>query len=291
MYMSPEQAMGVAKIDGRPDVFAFGSILFEGLCGYRCFEAANFNALIVMIATQRPRSIDACAPYMPEPLRALVRDCLVVDRRQRIGTFDEIALRLGELLPWLENDPKRLPSPRLLGPPSDPDATNALPAMVRPSARPAAPGMLSASGIKATAARGPSGSYTWGTLPGAATRSFPLLPLAVGAAAFAIFVTVAVAFAIGFRWRAPTPHTFAATEATPAAPTAAQDGTGRLFVTATPGSCTLFIDGATKGLTPVVMDLAAGAHQLRCDPPGGKPRLASVDVLAGGAARYKFSLE
>ncbi|MDB4994310.1 MAG: Serine/threonine protein kinase, partial [Myxococcaceae bacterium] len=333
MYMSPEQAMGASGIDGRTDIFAFGSILFEGLAGYRCFEAANFNALIVMIATQHPKNIDDCAPHMPEPLRALVRDCLVVDRKQRVGSFDEIVDRLGLLLPYLENDPLRLPSPRLLAPPSDPDATNALPAMMRPSDRP--PGMGgqtgrgSASGIKVTAPRAQSGSYSqpWGagTMPGMSAK-FPLLPLALGAGAFALLVTVAVAFAIGFRWNAPARSTLATTSTVattpastsptaeptaessgttndgvidvdslpvvPGAPkTVAAHGTGRLAVMATPGWCTLFVDGASKGATPTVLELASGPHQLRCDPPSGKPRLASVNVIEGGAARYRFSLE
>ncbi|MGH7293902.1 MAG: serine/threonine protein kinase, partial [Polyangiaceae bacterium] len=43
LYMSPEQAMGAAGIDGRTDVFAFGGILFEALTGQRAFEAPNFN--------------------------------------------------------------------------------------------------------------------------------------------------------------------------------------------------------------------------------------------------------
>jgi hypothetical protein len=60
---------------------------------------------------------------------------------------------------------------------------------------------------------------------------------------------------------------------------------------ATPGWCTLFVDGASKGATPTVLELPSGPHQLRCDPPSGKPRLASVNVLEGGAARYRFSLE
>jgi eukaryotic-like serine/threonine-protein kinase len=342
MYMSPEQAMGASGIDGRTDVFAFGSILFEGLCGYRCFEGANFNALIVMIATQRPKNIDECAPHVSEPLRALIKDCLVVDRKQRVGTFEEVVDRLGLLVPYLENDPTRLPSPHLIGPPSDPDATNALPAMVRASDRPPAPGQGrgSASGIKVAAPHGQSGSYgaPWGTgtTPGAASMKFPVLPLALGAAAFAVLVTVGVAFAIGFRWRAPVARTVAAATQTPPTPqtpptasgmtsiaetragasdgtgalegTGAIDvdtlrvvpggpkaavghGTGRLFVTATPGSCTLFIDGAAMGPTPAVMDLASGAHQLRCDPSSGKPRLASLTVLEGSTARYKFSLE
>src|SRR5580693_8170643 len=58
LYMSPEQARGAAGIDGRTDVFAFGSMLFEALTGKRAYDAPNFNALIVCIATKQPRSID-----------------------------------------------------------------------------------------------------------------------------------------------------------------------------------------------------------------------------------------
>jgi hypothetical protein len=98
LYMSPEQAMGQLDIDHRTDVFAFGAILFEGLCGFRCFDAPNFNALIVMIATQQPKSIDQYAPQMPESVRALVRDCLVTDKNRRIESFDRIIERMTPLL-------------------------------------------------------------------------------------------------------------------------------------------------------------------------------------------------
>ncbi|MBN9166618.1 MAG: serine/threonine protein kinase, partial [Myxococcales bacterium] len=58
LYMSPEQARGESHLDGRTDIFAFGAILFEALCGYRPYEAKNFNALIVKIATTKPKAID-----------------------------------------------------------------------------------------------------------------------------------------------------------------------------------------------------------------------------------------
>jgi len=128
LYMSPEQAMG-AVIDSRTDVFAFGTIMFEALCGYRAFDAPNFNALIVMIATTQPKKIDDGAPKLPESLRAVVRDCMVTDKVKRLGTFEEVADRLNAALPELERSKHVLPSPmRPAGEPlSDPDATNALP--------------------------------------------------------------------------------------------------------------------------------------------------------------------
>jgi serine/threonine-protein kinase len=136
LYMSPEQAMGAAGIDGRTDVFAFGGILFESLTGQRAFDAPNFNALIVTIATKQPKSVDEVAPSLPEPLRALVRDCMVTDKTNRLGSFDAIVERLNAMSPTLAELELRLPSPYRAERPSDPDATNALPVVMRKSERP-----------------------------------------------------------------------------------------------------------------------------------------------------------
>ena len=127
LYMSPEQAMGAAGIDGRTDVFAFGGILFESLTGQRAYDAPNFNALIVTIATKQPKNIDDVGPALPEPLRALVRDCLVTDKDRRIASFDEVAERIDKMLPELSGASIPLPKAQHERP-SDPDATAALPA-------------------------------------------------------------------------------------------------------------------------------------------------------------------
>ncbi len=129
LYMSPEQAMGAAGIDGRTDVFAFGGILFESLTGQRAFDAPNFNALIVTIATKQPKNIDEVAPTLPEALRSLVRDCLVTDKNRRLSAFDDVADRIEKMLPELAAAKVPLPSPYLSDRPSDsdPDTTNALP--------------------------------------------------------------------------------------------------------------------------------------------------------------------
>jgi len=129
LYMSPEQAMGAEGIDGRTDVFAFGSILFEALSGQRAFEAPNFNALIVTIATSQPKKIDDVAPQLPEPLRALIRDCIVTDKTKRLDSFDRIVERLDAMMPELAKCDLRVPSN------GDPDATGPL---VRASDRPPA---------------------------------------------------------------------------------------------------------------------------------------------------------
>jgi serine/threonine protein kinase len=135
LYMSPEQARGESNLDGRTDVFAFGAILFEALCGYRAYEAKNFNALIVKIATSKPKSIDECAPHVPESLRAIVRGCLEIDLKRRLQTFEEITSRVRSTLSELEASGQRLPTPLIATSVVDPDATNALP-VLRASDRP-----------------------------------------------------------------------------------------------------------------------------------------------------------
>jgi len=136
LYMSPEQARGDSHLDGRTDIFAFGAILFEALCRYRAYEAKNFNALIVKIATSKPKNIDECAPHVPELLRAVVRGCLETDLKKRFQSFDEVVRVLRAGLPELEASPLRLPTPVFATSAGvDPDATNALP-VLRASDRP-----------------------------------------------------------------------------------------------------------------------------------------------------------
>ena len=165
LYMSPEQARGEAHLDGRTDVFAFGAILFEALCGYRAYEARNFNALIVKIATTKPKSIDQCAPHVPESLRAIVRGCLEVDLKRRIQTFEEVTGRLRSVLQELEASPLRLPTPMIATAVVDPDATNALP-VLRASDRPPAIASYAPSGNHPAAGQlSASGSVAPGSVP------------------------------------------------------------------------------------------------------------------------------
>ncbi|HEX7665506.1 MAG TPA: serine/threonine-protein kinase, partial [Polyangiaceae bacterium] len=356
MYMSPEQAKGESSIDGRTDIFAFGAMMFEALAGFRCYDAPNFNALIVAIATTQPKSIHDAAPRMPDSLRDLVADCIQVDKNKRIATFEDVVDRLGLIVPNLEDLGIRLPSPLLTGPPSDPDATNAFPAIVRSDRAPQTgksgsipPGAVFdnvAGGVSFTTSPGVrTGKETPLTLPSYSPkrRASDLAPRpsviealgaqpkpvlfglgAVGLAAgviFVILVVMALKKSPGESTAAakttPTATTPVAmvnevTSASPAAkqndppvidvdslpvvpsntpaPAAVGKGTGKVLVASTPW-CTLFVDGQSKGPTPVAVELAAGAHQLRCDPPKGEPKVANVGITDGATARYKFTFE
>ena len=363
LYMSPEQARGDSHLDGRTDVFAFGAILFEALCGYRAYEAKNFNALIVKIATTKPKSIDECAPRVTESLRAVVRGCLEIDLRKRIQTFEEVTGRLRAALPELEASGLRLPTPLIATAVVDPDATNALPVM-RASDRPPpahyTPGSsfspaamppsghppsghppLSMSGsvppgsIPPYPSSGPTGP-SWHT-PNTSYASVNVAParprssawLAAGAVALGV---VALGAGVGLGWQSRGPGASAAStvaakpaettkaNAAPPPPSATPlpaasgteppsisvdslpgankttgllpHGSGRLHVTAAPGWCNLTIDGKERGPTPVAgIDLPSGAHQLRCDAPGGRIKTQSITVQDGATSRIKISLE
>jgi serine/threonine-protein kinase len=346
LYMSPEQAMGAPGIDGRTDVFAFGGILFESLTGERAYDAPNFNALIVTIATKQPKRIDDVKPELPEVLRALVRDCLVTDKDKRIASFDEVAERIEKMLPELKDAPYALPKPTGERP-SDPDATAALPArksghtpvtVSAPTAQPTngpvsvgprsgnRPADLARKASEvATAWLGSGESYMKKLSPrtllvaAGGTGVFVLLLIVLGlTAAFsggndtkstAAIQGSGIAAATG---TATPPATVAAAPQStiPSADESAEvpvisvdslpvagrgapaKGNGRLSVIATPGWCSVSVDGVQRGVTPLAtFELPAGGHRLDCVSPSGKSRTASINVAEGTATHYRFTLE
>jgi serine/threonine-protein kinase len=286
LYMSPEQAMGAPNLDGRTDIFAFGSIMFEALAGTRAYEAANFNALIVTIATQQPKRIDDHAPHVPEAIRSIVRDCMVTDRNRRIPSFDVVADRLAQALTDPESLKIRLPSPYAAVPPSDPDATNALPVLQNtpaPRSGNSPPGAFSTPWATPPSSRGniPLALPPW-------ARAIPKWALALGGSGALLMLVaffVVVATLIGSSGK----HAVASAGAASAVLSSSM---GRLSITATPGFCAVTVDGASRGSTPVDnLPLGPGAHQIECAPPGGKVRVATVTMSAGEPEKYKFVLD
>jgi serine/threonine protein kinase len=321
LYMSPEQARGEDGIDGRTDVFAFGAIMFEAFSGTRAYDAANFNALIVTIATTQPRKIDEFAPDVPESLRAIVRDCLLTDRTERAGTFDEISERLTAALPAIEGLEVRLPVPTHTMHDEDPEATNALP-VVRPSDRPP-----SLSGGRSSR---PPPNGEWGTPPGSTTaaittvRSPPRgITTVMGGAlvAGALFVAIVGVGIVRARRgpqvvaappNAPTielttpPIASSNPSAEPADPSAppvinvdslpVAKGTakllGKLAITAAPGACVVSIDNVAHGSTPTSeFDLTPGPHVVRCQLSTGKLKTMTLNVDTGAITRFKFATD
>jgi PEGA domain len=69
-------------------------------------------------------------------------------------------------------------------------------------------------------------------------------------------------------------------------------GNGRLSIVASPGWCSVSVDGTQRGVTPLTgFDVPAGTHRVDCTPPSGKSRTATVSVAEGTATHYRFALD
>jgi len=82
-YMSPEQARG-KTVDRRADIWAFGVVLFEMLCGTRPFDGEDMTEVLGAVVRLEPRW-EALPSDVPPPIRTLLQSCLVKDPRRRIA--------------------------------------------------------------------------------------------------------------------------------------------------------------------------------------------------------------
>jgi eukaryotic-like serine/threonine-protein kinase len=82
-YMAPEQAKGL-EADKRSDLWAFGCVLYEMLTGRRPFDGEDIAEVLGAVVRLEP-TWDALPSDVPAPVRALLRQCLVKDRRRRVG--------------------------------------------------------------------------------------------------------------------------------------------------------------------------------------------------------------
>jgi len=320
LYMSPEQARGETRVDGRSDVFSFGAILFEALCGFRPYEAPNFNALIVKIATGQPRSVDECAPHVPESLRAIVRDCLQPDLDKRADGFDAIAERLMAALPDLDAANVSIPAPASGILAMDPEATNALP-VVRASDRPPAQAPAYTSSPNASTPQASTLSTTSG-IPSLRHRgafSFdwrnPTALLIAGAITLAVVVVgIIVIFTVQHftgdnrvnavpttasssvlrepdaTSRRPEQAPAVRIDSLPVASTARNKGPGHLSILSQPSPCVISVDGITRGQTPLPMlELPEGAHVIECTPAKGRAQSVKLTVQGGASDKHVFA--
>lgn len=295
LYMSPEQARGDGGLDGRTDVFAFGAILFEALAGYRAYEAKNFNALIVKIATTRPKSVDEHAPGVPESLRRVVRACMEVDLAHRVRSFDDVIIMLRAALPELSATPAHLPT-HGVSTAVDPEATHALPVLrVTP-----APPPVQMTVRRVDVADPSVSSFTPNTSYASIARAPERKPEAGGVVlALGVIAALMVIGALGaFLATRPSetgvmrgaPRTTAAP--LPATSNRPTSGRGHLAVTSSPMSCAITIDGKDYGPSPVTStELEAGEHQVVCTLSSGKQRSATVTVTDGVSSKYRFAFD
>src|SRR5262245_7869201 len=93
-YMAPEQAKG-RPVDKRSDIWAFGCVLYEMLTGSRPFEAEDIAETLAFVLTKEP-DWTKLPPQVPAGVSAVLRRCLVKDRRHRIGDIAAVKFAFDE---------------------------------------------------------------------------------------------------------------------------------------------------------------------------------------------------
>lgn len=62
-------------------------------------------------------------------------------------------------------------------------------------------------------------------------------------------------------------------------------------MTAVDEACTLYVDDARRGTTPLSVDVPAGSHRLRCESDVSDAKTADVSVSEGATTKYTFRFE
>ncbi|HTM49942.1 MAG TPA: protein kinase [Bryobacteraceae bacterium] len=81
-YMSPEQAEG-KPVDARTDLFSFGAVLYEMLCGRRAFDGDSTLSILTAVVRQEPEPLRSLVRDLPPEIQAIVSRCMRKDPERR----------------------------------------------------------------------------------------------------------------------------------------------------------------------------------------------------------------
>jgi serine/threonine protein kinase len=99
-YMSPEQAER-RELDGRSDLFSFGSMLYEMVTGQRAFRGDSPLATLSRILNEDPKPPSELAPATPPELERIILRCLRKDPARRYQTMADLKVALEDVaLEW-----------------------------------------------------------------------------------------------------------------------------------------------------------------------------------------------
>jgi eukaryotic-like serine/threonine-protein kinase len=96
-YFSPEQARGDTNLDARTDIWSISVVLYEMITGDLPFSGANYNALLMSILQDTPRSIVELG-YGDEELWRILKKGMHRDRTKRWASVWELGRALAA---WL----------------------------------------------------------------------------------------------------------------------------------------------------------------------------------------------
>ncbi len=90
-YMSPEQAAGDRKLDGRTDIYALGCVAYEMLAGAPPHVGPTAQAVIASVITEDPRPLAQLRRSVPAPVAAAIHRSLQKIPADRFSTGAQFA--------------------------------------------------------------------------------------------------------------------------------------------------------------------------------------------------------
>jgi serine/threonine-protein kinase len=285
-YLSPEQAR-CEKIDGRSDLFSWGSTMWEMLTGRRLFGGkTDFERLTAVKQAEVPPP-SARRPEIPEALDRIVLRALERDVARRYQSADELA---GDLEAFLATAP------------AEPGAVTDL--LTQLFGEESAQGISAApmqqlireASDKVAADAGkddPSGPNTVGMLPSSRSAAGDAEAPAAGAGAaprrlataWAVAAALVVAAGAAVAWALHVREAPALTAAAAAAtPAAAAAGVVRIDVDSDPAGARVTGSQGTLGSTPLTITLPASteSEHLRFEKAGFLPATYDVRPKSAG---------
>jgi serine/threonine protein kinase/Tol biopolymer transport system component len=101
-YMSPEQAEA-RRVDGRSDIFSFGSVLYEMATGKRAFMGNSKISTLAVILQGDPRPAAEIQPGLPRELTRIIQRCLRKDPVWRYQSAADLKISLCDLQREMES--------------------------------------------------------------------------------------------------------------------------------------------------------------------------------------------
>ena len=96
-YMAPEQVEGVADLDGRADLYALGTMLFELLTGRPAWPGESVIAIAAARILRPPPDVRSVRPELPADIAELVLKLMARSRDDRFATAEEAGTALAAL--------------------------------------------------------------------------------------------------------------------------------------------------------------------------------------------------